>query len=38
VKRQIEARYGERVGQKRLDAMNAALDELAEAEKEKAGR
>jgi len=29
VKRKIEARYGTRIGQKRLDALNAALDELA---------
>ena len=29
VKRKIEARYGTRLGQKRLDALNAALDELA---------
>ena len=29
VKRQIEARYGERIGSKKLEALNAALDELA---------
>ena len=30
VKRQIEARYAERIGRARLDALNRALDDLAE--------